>query len=229
MKNMNKLLAIILIIFLSSCSLMKNQKLTVEEIWQKYIDTIGEKEVIENIRTYSTTIVSESESHIYKNRIHIKFPDKVSFEVKRDNFTELIAILNGTRGIIISQTDTTDMSSEEIIEFKEIALIFPEIYINRLNYKMELQNDTIIDGRKLYNIKLKNNTKILNYFINKKDFTFFCTISIGEKFEVVETRIVDGVLLIESAKTTTGTNTSISKYTELKLNEEINDSIFELK
>lgn len=226
---MNKLIAIILIIFLSSCSLMKNQKLTVEEVWQKYIDTIGEKEVLENIRTYSTTIVSESALHIYKNIIHIKFPDKVRFEVKRDNFTELIAILNGTSGVIISETDTTDMSSEEIIEFKEIALIFPEIYFNRLNYKMGLQNDTIIDGRKLYNIQFKNDTKIINYFINKKDFTFFCTISIGEKFEVVETRIIEGVLLIESAKTTTGTNTSISKYTELKLNEEINDSIFELK
>ncbi len=106
-----------------------------------------------------------------------------------------------------------------------MALIFPELYYD----KIELVGVDVVDGNEYYNIKIDTDIEILNYLIDKDDFTIFRVLSDGYIMEILETEIVDGIKLIKSSKSIHGNDTMTGNTIDCQLNVDINDSIFELK
>ena len=226
---MKDLILISILAILTSCKSGQNEKLTAEEIWGKYIETFGDKKDVKNIKTYSSTNIASSKFGEIKSEVKLKYPDKVYQEIEYPNNAKVIYIVNGDTGIVKSPKGIEPLSKDDIANFKQMALIFPEIHYKQFGYKMELKNDTVIESIKLYNVEITTDNEIINYLINKNNFQVYQTISGGYITEIIETKIVDGVRLIKSSKSINGENTMTGNYIKYELNGVINDNIFELK
>ena len=226
---MRKLMFITIIALLSSCTNEQNKELSVDEVWGKFIETFGNYNVVKGIKTYSIINIVKSKSRKNKVTLKIKYPDKVYEEIKYANDEKVIYIVNGDTGIIKSPKGIESLNNDEIANFRQMALIFPEIHYKQLGYKMTLKDDTIIKGKELYNIEITTNDGIVDYLINKNNFQVFQTISDGFTNEIIETKRVNGVRLIKTSKFISGRDTMIGDYIYYELNGKIDDNIFELK
>ncbi|MCT4640179.1 MAG: hypothetical protein N4A72_20955 [Bacteroidales bacterium] len=228
-RKMKSVIFISIIVILTSCSANKDKRLTVDEVWTKYIETFGDYETVRNVRTYSNTDIVKTKFGEIKSIAKLKYPDKVYSEIEYPNNEKVIYIMNGDAGIIKSPKGVEFMNKGDIERFSQMSLIFPETYFKQLGYNMVLKNDTVVDGNKLYNIEITTNIEKVNYLIKKDGFVMFQIVSDGFITEVLETEIVDGVRLIKSSKNIIGEDIMISNNIKYELNGKIDDSIFELE
>ena len=223
------LLIQVLLILLASCSSSQNEKLTVDEIWQNYLDSIGKKEDLLKITTYSATILSDSKFGESRINIKTKYPDKVYTEILYPNNALVTFIINGDSGIIKSPKGIENIPQSDLIKYREGDKLFPELDFKKLGYTIILFGEEKIRGRDCYNLEIDKKYETINYLIDKENFQVLRTMTGANIFDYFETVKIDGINLIKTSRNITGTDTITSNYIELKLNIEIDNNLFKLK
>jgi hypothetical protein len=222
MKSVNLIPILILVLILSG--FRADQKLTSEQIWSKYLDSFGEREVVKNVKTFASTNIVESERGQILTNIKIKAPDKVLMEVFYPGGAKFTYVLNGKVGRMKSQMGVQDIPESYLKSIQNMGLIFPELYYENIVYKGEES----FDNKAYYNFEVQFNGSTMSYLIDTETFTTFRIVSDDAFMEVLETVEIDGVRLIQSSKTTQVGQSFVAKYYNFEINLEMPDSLFEL-
>ena len=222
MKRVNLIPALIIVLVLSG--FRADQALTSEQIWNKYLDSFGKREVVKNVKSFASTNVVETERGQILTNIKIKAPDKVLMEVFYPGGAKFTYVLNGNIGRMKSQMGIQDIPESSLKSIQNMGLIFPELYYENIVYKGEEH----FDNKAYYNFEVQYNGSKMNYLIDTKEFTTFRIVSDDAYMEVLETVVVDGVRLIQSSKTIQVGQSFVAKYYNFEINTEMPDSLFEL-
>ncbi len=222
MKRVNLLLVLSIAILLSG--FRADQNMTSKEIWSKYLDSFGKREIVKNVKTFASTNVVETDRGKVFTNVKIKAPDKVFMEVFYPGGAKFTYVLNGKVGRMKSQMGVQDIPESYLKSIQNMGFIFPELYYENIVYKGE----EYFDNKPYYNFEVQYNGSTMNYLIDTKEFTTFRIVSDHAYMEVLETVIVDGVRVIQSSKTTQSGQTFVAKYYNFEINTEMPDSLFEL-
>ena len=227
MKNL--IFILIISILLTNCANSQNNKLTSEQIWEKYLESFGNKEELLKIKTLSSSsVVDTKNGKIYSKR-KIKYPDKVYHEILYPNNMTLTYIVNGDSGIVKSPNGVEYLPLSEVKLYKQSALIFSEIYYKELGYKIELIGEEKSNDKRYYNLKVTTEFETLNYLIGQDYFEIYKLISGESTTEVVTSIKIDGINVIKKSKYFREGKEWVANLIEQEFNIEINDSIFNLK
>lgn len=218
----------ILLLLLSYCSPKPKNQPPVEEIWEKYLNTLGKKELLSSVKTLSFSAIDASDPDGLTFNTKVKYPDKVHMEITGAKVPMAI-IFNGDRGIERSGEDIRVLSDNEIRDFKFTALIFPEMYFNQLEYQMTLREDTILNEIECYNVLLQSGDHIFQYLIDQNTFNLRAIKTSDAITEIVETVVIDSMVFLKSSKYITEKDTFINEVKNYQLNEEIPDILFNIE
>lgn len=215
-----------IIISLTSCSNSQENKIKGEEIWKNYINSIGSREKILNIKTYSDSTVTTSKHGIIISKTKVKYPDKIFQEITYPNGEVLTLIINGNSGIRKFLNRTETLSDKYVAKYKIMGLIILEFYYLDLGYKVELVGEEIFNNKSYYNLRVSKNAKISNYIIDKQNYNVFRLITNSDTTEIKKITKKDGIKVATESTYTRGGETN-SAY-NIEFNANISDEIFEI-
>ena len=222
MKNL--LLLIIVISIFSSCSQKKEESLSADEIWHRYIKTFGDSAILYNTKTIEIYGQSQTSYGLMKIVMKAKFPDKGFYTMTAPDNMFVTYIVNGDSGIIKSPTGTVGMSEEDFLLWKKTGLIYSELYEDSL----ELVGIETINGRPCYNIEVTTEAEVLHYFIDTANFHVVRIDSKLNTLEIIDIVHIDGLNLVKTNRMIQGKDTFLMEFTSYNINPVIPDSIFDL-
>ena len=226
MKNI--ILIQIIILFISSCSVSQNQDLTGQEIWVKYLETFGKKDNLLKIKTFSYISDTESEFGNIKAKMILKYPDKIFNEITYSNGAVVTYILNGEKGIVKAPNGNEDLSNDIILSMKNMALIFPELYYIELGYEIKLKGQKDLGKKSFYIITVKTDIETFEYIIDKSNFQIFQLVAGNSVSEYEETAIFEDVRVVKKLIYISEKNKMITRYSNYRINDKVDDDIFEI-
>ena len=224
----NIIILSILFTFIISCSSEQKKELSKDEILEKFIESFGNKEKIMNIKTYSTEKEVKSKYGIIKAITKIKYPDRVYQQMTYPNGAKVTYIVNGNSGIIKSPKGIEIMSKDDILGYKFVALIFPEVHYKERAYSYELSENTVVNEKEYYTLILKTDFSISNYLIDQDTYEVYRIIDDKSIYEVCSTIKIDDISLIETSYSISGNDTIFNRNFNSELNMEIDDAIFNM-
>ena len=225
----NLLVISILVTLFSMHSTAQIESLSCEEIWNNYLQTLGKKEELLKIKSYSSVSKTLSKYGEVVNKLTIKYPDKIHQEMKYPNGAVVTYIINGNSGIVKHPNGQEKISNEEFENFKEMCLIFPELYFDERGYKIELIGAEEISDKECYNLKIDTHYESVNYIINSENFQLFRITSGNYITEILETEIINGARMVKKMRSIFESDTMETSYSEYRFNVELPDNLFELK
>ncbi len=228
MKNIFLIQTVILLLTVS-CLTGQNYKLTSEEIWSKYLDSLGELDALLNSKTSSTVIAWESEIGKTIIKTRTKYPDKVTIEISNPNNTKSVVIVNGDSGIVKTIKGIETLSGNEMATYKLMALIHPEIHFTELGFKIELNGEENVNGKDYYNLKINKINESVSYLINKTNFQLFRIVKENSFMEILESNMIDNIRIVKQFKYCSGIKCKKVTLTEQKWNIVLDDKIFNLE
>ncbi|CAM4117825.1 M16 family metallopeptidase [Zobellia nedashkovskayae] len=125
---------------------------TANTVLNKYIESIGGKEKLEAVTSYS--LLAEAEMQGMKLNLEVKKTNKDQFmqDVKVSGNSMSKQVFNGDQGYMVMQGQKKDMGPDEIEKVKDESAPFPEL--NYLNTDVTLEGIESIDGKKAYKLKI---------------------------------------------------------------------------
>jgi len=208
----------------------KNNEYDAMEVWKKHLSTIGNENVIKDIKTVYSIETWNSKYGQRKIVSTIKYPDKLYREVIFQGDTTKY-ILNGVSGII-SGKETRQMNELELIDYKEIATIFPDYYIKQDNLKLlgiEKENNKEYFE---FEVKLKPDFK-MKYLIDTTNYELYKMISENADnsfdIEILEKEKISGINTRMKSRMMIGKDTIFYTNNLTKYNIEIDNSIFKIE
>ncbi len=220
----------IILLLTVSCSISQNNELTSKVIWENYLDTMGELDVLKKNKTSSSLFVAELEYGNIYVETRIIYPDKVNIETTYPNKSKSVLVVNGDLGVYKTINGIESLSKNEILNYKRMALVHPELHFMNLGFIIELVGVENIRNKKYYNLKVDTGATALTYLIDKSNFQIFRIIKEdGTYLEIIETELVNGIRLVKQFDYCRGNECSRGTYTKHKWNIEIDNKIFEIK
>ncbi len=223
-----KALPIIIIFFVFTFSKCQNNKLTVEDIWNKHLASYGEKENVLSVKSTVSKAILKSEMGNSEILIKLQYPDKVFQEITYPNNSKVTFILNGKKGIIKYPNGIDTMSVKEVLGFTQIALIYSGFYYLEYGYQIELIGVKKESNKEYYEIKVITPYEKLTYLIDNKTFEVHKIIRDNSIYEVIETVRINGVLTVKKSNMIFEDETIRSENIEIQHNIELNEAIFKL-
>ncbi len=211
-----------------SCERTKSSNLTADEIIDAYIMAKGGEEKLKTVKSIRM-ILEAKEKNLVGESLRV-FPDKLC-----DIFTypggQNKVILNGVFAKLV-QPDTVITISDPIIRRNlfEDALIFSLLYSEKLGEERRFVGETTINDRLHYEVQIiyQDNTA-KSYFFDAE------TLLLGKVTdEFRSSRVysnymnVSGIQVPHRIKSISPTDTSYFVLTQIELNPEIDDKIFEV-
>jgi len=212
------------LIFLFSFLISFSQNETnTTEIWDNYLSTISDKEVINNIKTYYRENIMTTKFGEIKTISRIKYPNKVYRETFLPNGVRTIHIFNGINGSVKIDGEIKQMNETEIEDFKDLALIFPDFYYSHAKGNISIKETT----NDYYKIKVKSNSgNITYYLVDKRSFELKNIISTDFDLQPIEFQTIDKIKTMKFGLMIIGKDTLTIKNLKTEYNIEISDNIF---
>ena len=226
MFNKSGAYVLITLLVTSGCFSQTNQ---VDSIWNSYLQSLGSAEKIKDLQTLYYESVTTSGDGISKEKVTLKYPDKVKYELSRpDGSTETI-IINGKIGVLVVDNDTTALNPSIFCRFQNSGLIFPELYFKELGYQFSQVYSENDNGR--VNILVENGCIDLVYVFEERTSKLI-EINPNEyelKILVQEVKMIEGIRFVTKTKSIQENKSSITVHQNYRLNQDIPDSVFETK
>jgi len=217
---------------------------SVDEILGKYYETMGGLErlrTVKSLKSIGKQIVVAQGGWEMSITIWYKAPNKVRMEaLVRDQKT--VRAFNGKTAWRIQPmsgiTEPEPMCEEETNEIKDNADQYPLVDYKNKGHKLELLGKEVLDGIKVFKIKLtkKSGSEVI-YFLDSKDGKELKNshmMTVGEADHLIEIipgdyKKVDWLLVPFSIESRVDGN-AVSKtlWEKVKINLEMDDSIFEM-
>jgi len=242
MKNTILLIAVLLF----STFFISAQDMTLDEVLENHFETIGQDKLSE-VQTFKMTGKQMMQGMEFPFTIYIKRPGKIRMEVEIQGNT-MVQAYNGKEGWMINpfsgSTDPQDANEKQLKNFKDQADIDGKLYNwKEKAYEVELVGKEDMEGTEVYKIKLTEKPEnegeegnVTYYFIDADSFvilktTVKRTIN-GQQIEAdnfqSNYKQINGIAFPFASETKVSGNT-VSQMTveEIKLDEDIDDVIFE--
>ena len=156
--------------FLISCNIISQDKLTADEIWSKYTETIGDQSKIKELKGIRIkSVLKQNGQIINESELNSNNKDKMKMII-REQSNEVIYILNINKAVQIANKNTRILSDNEIVDLKKTIDNFTEINYKEHGFNIELIGKELVDGSENYKIKFFKENSIVFYFINSKSF-----------------------------------------------------------
>jgi len=222
-------LTIILISFISPDQDIQ----TADEIWQKYLDSYGNKKAALKAKTLIISAKCDTKYGKRTTLLKLKYPDKLYMEILMPTGEKFITIVNGEKGVSKSLYGDMILSNKVIAIHNLTSHLFPDLHYKKLDYEIELLESEKEENNAYYYIEAKTAIGSTIYLINKKDSRVFKTILnndvVTEPRDYIE---VDGIFFpktIISYSLSDTTDKMIFYNHTYKINNRIDDKIFEIK
>src|SRR5690554_5356454 len=227
---------ILTIFFLSLLPVLNAQEL--QEVLERHFHAVGQWELMRK-KTHSIKATVEQMGMEIPMSIQIKRPDKFRMEMEMQG-QKMIQAYDGEEGwyLIPWQDDEPkELKGNELKQAMEQANMEGELF----NYATKgseaiLEGKVEIDGASMFNIKLTEmNGTSKNYYIDASDYLVKQVTAIIKtqgndvyyEQNLSDYKYVDGVTLPYKIESQTVMGSSVIHFTEIKFNEDLDDSIFE--
>jgi zinc protease len=204
----------------------------VKTIFLNYVNAIGGTDVLNKIKSISTTASVKIPNAPFSPTAEIKqkHPNLTSLVMTVEGMGTLMSQkFDGENGYIEQMGQKTPFENEQINLEKEKLGLFEEVYLDP--NKMEIISLNPIDGKDLYKIKV--NEKSFRYYdaatnllIIKEETVNVAGNEITSTTKYSNYKEIEGVLFPYKSEVTSGPQTVVFDITSIKLNEEIDDSFF---
>jgi zinc protease len=204
----------------------------VKTIFLNYVNAIGGTDVLNKIKSISTTASVKIPNAPFSPTAEIKqkHPNLTSLVMTVEGMGTLMSQkFDGENGYIEQMGQKTPFENEQINLEKEKLGLFEETYLD--SNKMEIISLNPIDGKDLYKIKV--NEKSFRYYdaatnllIIKEETVNVAGNEITSTTKYSNYKEIEGVLFPYKSEVTSGPQTVVFDITSIKLNEEIDDSFF---
>jgi len=204
----------------------------VKTIFLNYVNAIGGTDVLNKIKSISTTASVKIPNAPFSPTAEIKqkHPNLTSLVMTVEGMGTLMSQkFDGENGYIEQMGQKTPFENEQINLEKEKLGLFEEVYLDP--NKMEIISLNPIDGKDLYKIKV--NEKSFRYYDAATNLLIIKeeTVNVAGNERTSTTKYsnykeIEGVLFPYKSEVTSGPQTVVFDITSIKLNEEIDDSFF---
>ena len=204
----------------------------VKTIFLNYVNAIGGTDVLNKIKSISTTASVKIPNAPFSPTAEIKqkHPNLTSLVMTVEGMGTLMSQkFDGENGYIEQMGQKTPFENEQINLEKEKLGLFEEVYLDP--NKMEIISLNPIDGKDLYKIKV--NEKSFRYYdaatnllIIKEETVNVAGNEITSTTKYSNYKEIEGVLFPYKREVTSGPQTVVFDITSIILNEEIDDSFF---
>jgi len=206
---------------------------TVKKVIQAYIDAIGGERALRNVKEMK----SVSKMSMQGMEIEIvqfqKVPDKVKIETKMMGNVMQAQIFDGQRGKVIMMGQEQIIEGEDAEEFREAAVMFPELKMLENTDNLELISMEEVDGKNAYkmNISKPDDMVTVVYFDAKtglklKEVTATPQGTVTIIYE--EYKDFDGIKIPVKMKQSVGPQSFDIETVEVEINKGIDDSEFSI-
>ncbi len=208
--------------------------ITAKSVLNNYLDAIGG---MQNAKTITATHVIATISGLapmpLNAEIKTMYPNKESLEMAMQGIVVMKQKFNGKTGYSETQGQKKELTEKELEDKKNSYALFPEIYYNEAEIKLE--NITPIEGADCYKIKISKNNKETYRYYNVETGLLLRTKATTE----VEGQQITTVIDYNDYKTVGNTKFPFSiqittagqkiplKISEIKINEGVSDADFE--
>ena len=204
----------------------------VKTIFLNYVNAIGGTDVLNKIKSISTTASVKIPNAPFSPTAEIKqkHPNLTSLVMTVEGMGTLMSQkFDGENGYIEQMGQKTPFENEQINLEKEKLGLFEETYLD--SNKMEIISLNPIDGKDLYKIKVNGKSfryydAATNLLIIKEETVNVAGNEITSTTKYSNYKEIEGVLFPYKSEVTSGPQTVVFDITSIKLNEEIDDSFF---
>ncbi len=209
-----------------------------ESIINDYLEAIGGKNAIENLKTVQMTGQANLGGFQLSMNTAYLIPGKMSMNISANNQVMQSTTVNGTRVKVSNMGQSSIIEGEPAAEYIEQANLIEELYFSKNGQKLTLTGVEIVNGSNCYVIEATNTrgeTSVYYYDVSTKlKMKMLTTRNVDDQIiqqttEFSDYRPVENVLFPFTTKVSGGGMPAplTIKYSEIKANMAIDASIFD--
>ncbi|WP_143959670.1 M16 family metallopeptidase [Litoribacter populi] len=146
---------------------MANEDITVEEIFEKYIEAIGGRENVEKVETAKITSSAEVQGmKLNLTSIHDEPNRQFAQSVEMMGNVASRTVIKDGKAKVTAMGQSQELNDEQFEAVKMSMFIFPELHYEEMGYTMEVDGVADIEGKDAYKVIIRNPTgsEIVNYY-----------------------------------------------------------------
>jgi len=224
-----KILILIMIAFLfCNCNQTKKNDLTVEQIWNSYLEQYGNQKEIDKV----TSIVQVSRSKLVKlNRVGTIESTLKNGKIRLhyiDEQLDVTTVYDGSNFVRYCNGEKQEVLKMEEIVIKQYADFFHERNYLKHGYNIKLVGNDMIKNKPVYIVEYYSKDCSSLYYIDKKDFSIMRIKNKEQDLWPIEIKSKDGIKYISKMISIDEYDTNEIDVISIDFNKEINDSFFQL-
>ncbi|MBT0812279.1 insulinase family protein [Litoribacter ruber] len=146
---------------------MANEDITVEEIFEKYIEAIGGRENVEKVETAKITSSAEVQGmKLNLTSIHDEPNRQFAQSVEMMGNVASRTVIKDGKAKVTAMGQSQELNDEQFEAVKMSMFIFPELHYEEMGYTMEVDGVADVEGKDAYKVIIRNPTgsEIVNYY-----------------------------------------------------------------
>lgn len=221
---MKKAFYVSLILLVTACS--NKMKIDVEMVWSNYLKNFGDTAKINNVKTIQYTCeFTHDGKPSGTGEVILKDNSKIYISFKSPKM-EVITKYDGRNFVRVVNNKRTEVSKIDQLDLMMGSDFFHELHYKEHGFKTELVGMETIDNKEVYKIKYFSDDIINYYYINALDYKLVKIKKNDYEIWLIEIKEIEGIPYFSKSKSVDSYGTGTSTINSIKINVEVNDSIF---
>lgn len=211
---------------------------TAVSVISDYLEAAGGKKKLEKIKSYEQDFTASMGGMQFNGEVKVESPGRLSNVLTMGGNVVQKQVLNRDKGKVSSMQGSKELTSEEVVEMAEDAVIIPELlYLTNDNYKVELKGMDTKAGVVTYVLEVikPSGKKQTNYY-SKEDGLLIATVSttespqgsLTEETIYTDYKEVNGIMFPFNMQVAAGPQNIEMVVDSIVINSEIDESTFSL-
>lgn len=217
------------VILASFCDREYQTNPSVNEIMQSHIIAKGGMDNLKKVKTFSITMV-DAENEIMGESFRA-FPDKLC-DILSFHGSKNKTVLNGDSAFLILADTSMPITNTTVLnKLREDAMIFPELYPETLGHRRTFAGEEWLNGVLHYIIAVKriDNSTSFYYYDSKTWLLSKIMDEKGMQLLFSDYRDVSGIKIFHESRVISERETLTLKVTQVNINPNLDEALFEIK
>lgn len=208
---------------------LQSGDVTAEQVIANYIQAIGGKEKLDQVKNISTEVNLEFNGMQLTNTVVKKDGDKFMNATKMGGQEMQRIVYNDGQAKMFANGQSMALPEQQVNAFRYEAYPFPEIHYKELGFQTELKGMSKVDGKDAYQVVVTSpdGNKSINYFDKESGFKLKTEAPTGN-VEFSDYEETNGIMFPGKMKMVTPQGTLEGKFVKIDLNTEVSDQVFSL-
>ncbi len=212
--------------------------LRVKDVIHNFVEAQGGREKLKSIQSIKMEMSMNMQGMTMNVRRFQETPDKFAMIVMMQGNMVQRQIMNGNKGISSGMQGQQEITGDDLEKLKLETTLNPELKYEEMGYEMELASVENVNGEKTYKIILTNpfGDKTVNYYSIESGLKLKSEQKVESQMGTIEQttyfndyKNVDGYVMPHSLTQEINGQAIEITVKEVKINPEIDDSVFEIK